>query len=176
INASGEVCTYPAGSTPAATAEDPCAFTCDNGFTPSPAGDPTMCVCEAPAADCNGVCTTDACPSPGPVPRRRGYTNSLRKRAMCPAGTTACAVYERRGVRSNPVDCIDTDNDLESCGGCMNPLDSFSPKGRDCSAIPGAMSFKCKFGVCIVNSCDSGYVRAADNSSCISARRFLQQN
>ncbi len=74
-----------------------------------------MCVCEAPAADCNGVCTTDACPSPGPVPRRRGYTNSLRKRAMCPAGTTACAVYERRGVRSNPVDCIDTDNDLESC-------------------------------------------------------------
>lgn len=70
----------------------------------------------APATVCNGVCTTDACPSAGVTPpTRRGYMNSLRKRAMCPAGTTACGVYERRGARSSPFECIHTDSDLESC-------------------------------------------------------------
>ena len=116
INDNGEQCTYPAGSTPACTADDPCGFTCDNGFTASPAGNPTECVCVAPATICNGVCTTDACPSAGVTPpTRRGYMNSLRKRAMCPAGTTACGVYERRGARSSPFECIHTDSDLESC-------------------------------------------------------------
>ncbi|KAI0718538.1 hypothetical protein C8T65DRAFT_803808 [Cerioporus squamosus] len=176
VNATGETCTYPENAIPAGTADNVCAFTCGNGFTPSPAGAPTTCACEAPAADCNGVCTTDACPSAAPAPGRRGYMNSLRKRAMCSVGTTACGVYERRGARSLPFECVHTDTDLESCGGCTTPLDRFSPVGVDCTQIPGVIDVKCMFGACVVNRCTSGYVRAADNSSCVLPHRLLQQN
>ena len=111
-------CTYPENSVPACTADDVCAFTCTNGFTASPAGAPTQCVCESPNTVCNGVCSNAACPT-GAVGSngRRGYYGGsvLRKRAQCAKGHTVCGKYERRGALSDPWECVNTASDLESC-------------------------------------------------------------
>ena len=116
---SSTACTYPSeNAVPTCAADGSCSFSCINGFT-VPTSDPTTCTCAAPAAVCNGVCTTAACPSSVVAPARRRYANSLRKRAMCPAGTTACGIYERRGALSSPWECIDIMSDLESCECCV---------------------------------------------------------
>ncbi|KAI0717829.1 hypothetical protein C8T65DRAFT_104117 [Cerioporus squamosus] len=175
-SSSSRVCTYPDNAVPVCSTSSPCGFTCGNGFSLSQPGSgaSSTCVCQPPAAVCNGVCTTDACPSSVVTPARRRYMNSLRKRAMCPAGTTACAVYERRGASSTPWECIDTMSDLESCGGCVNPLDAFSPRGADCTAIPGVVDVACVSGACVVNRCAAGYTHASDGSSCFSV--MLEQD
>ncbi|RPD52909.1 hypothetical protein L226DRAFT_576659 [Lentinus tigrinus ALCF2SS1-7] len=151
ISAKGKQCTYPDHSVPSCTADDPCGF-----------------VCEGSAQYCHGVCTTGECYPPA-------YENTIRKNAWCPAGTTACGAYERRGSNSSPFECIHTDTDLESCGGCTTPLDSLSPTGVDCSQLPGVVDVKCKAGACVVNRCSPGYMRAADNSTCVSTQ-LLQQS
>lgn len=51
-------------------------------------------------------------------------------------------------------ECVDTQTDLESCGGCV---DNDSPHGernlhggRDCSAIPNVDSVRCVSGKCLI--------------------------
>ncbi|RDX45574.1 hypothetical protein OH76DRAFT_1407968 [Lentinus brumalis] len=171
---SSQVCTYPEHAIPMCAAGNPCGFSCGNGFSTVPATNPSTCACVAPGAVCNGVCTTSSCPSSVVTATRRRYMNSLRKRAMCPEGTTACGVYERRGALSTPWECIDTMSDLESCGGCINPLDAFSTRGVDCTAIPGVIDVSCVSGACVVNRCGVGYTRTSDGSSCASA--MLEQD
>ncbi|WWC71766.1 uncharacterized protein I206_105725 [Kwoniella pini CBS 10737] len=85
------------------------------------------------------------------------------KDQWCPRGFTSCQLEDD----PNSFECVDTMNDLESCGGCLyNP---YSPEntgqkdnatisaGQDCSAIPGVAlghsscdqgrcKFDCKIG------------------------------
>ena len=49
---------------------------------------------------------------------------------------------------------MDTDNELESCGGCVNN-DSQNGEinavgGRDCSAIPNVDAVRCTKGNCVI--------------------------
>ncbi|KAI0753252.1 hypothetical protein C8Q80DRAFT_1151189 [Daedaleopsis nitida] len=170
IGQQGEQCTYPDNSVPACTSDDVCAFTCTNGFTASPANAPDSCVCESPNTVCNGVCGSQACPSGVSNGRRSDYGASLRRRAIhsCPRTHIACGAYERRGAHSLPFDCVDAQNDLESCGGCLVPLDKFSPVGVDCSAIAGAVDVACTSGSCVVSRCSDGFTLGSGNTTCVS--------
>ena len=111
IKTQGEMCTVPDNGVVmcSSSGSSVCGFTCINGFT----SNGSNYVCESPNTVCNGVCGSTACPT-GIVVNRRGYRENLRKRATCPVNMMACGVYERRSAFSDPWECVDTQNDLES--------------------------------------------------------------
>jgi hypothetical protein len=78
--------------------------------------------------------------------------------SLCPAGLEACPIASL----SADYECLDTNYELESCGGCVA-----LGKGQDCTAIKGAWNVGCEQGVCRVYTCASGYRRSADGKSCI---------
>ncbi|WOO77988.1 Protein priA [Vanrija pseudolonga] len=92
-----------------------------------------------------------------PTAARRRMGLDLLARA-CEPGFTACKA--NRGTVKNPFQlpmagdayvaysCIDTQSDLESCGGCPGE------DGVDCSAIRGAVSAACVRGRCVVKKCE----------------------
>ncbi|KAF8314675.1 hypothetical protein DL93DRAFT_2028247, partial [Clavulina sp. PMI_390] len=64
-------------------------------------------------------------------------------------------------------ECIDTNFNLESCGGCVIPytlgltadeIDELSA-GVDCSAKLGVSDVECQMGRCAVHKCKKGYNR-----------------
>ena len=57
-------------------------------------------------------------------------------------GLTACPIADAHGL-TNDLECLDTANELESCGGC-----SSTGQGTDCTAIEGAWNVGCEQGVC----------------------------
>lgn len=85
------------------------------------------------------VCTKSTVPGPQPTHHYK------RKEAMvprtCPVSYTACAVTSE-GILSG-YECLDTDVELESCGGCAS-----IGEGQDCTAIPGAWNIGCNQGKC----------------------------
>ncbi|KAF8881612.1 hypothetical protein BD779DRAFT_1004167 [Infundibulicybe gibba] len=156
-------CQYPANSSPVCKAGSPCGFECQNGYSASPASRPTQCVCSAPNTECNGKCGIyNGCPSPQPYKRDISSGSN-----SCPRGFTACGVLGR-GAKSS-WDCIDAQNDLESCGGCTIPLhgSSLGPEGVDCTALPGVSDVSCVRGGCIVHKCMPGYDMHPTGASCI---------
>lgn len=80
------------------------------------------------------------------------------KSKKCQRGFESCPVF---GVLlahgyGRTYECIDTQNDLESCGGCVDN-DSISGErnihgGRDCSAIPNVDNVRCSRGRCIIGT------------------------
>ncbi|KAG7530650.1 hypothetical protein FFLO_04876 [Filobasidium floriforme] len=62
-------------------------------------------------------------------------------------------------------ECIDTAQELESCGGCA----SVPGDGVNCLAIPGvdAYGVSCTTGQCVIDACEEGYSVSADQSTCI---------
>jgi hypothetical protein len=110
-NAPNSNCNYPEDSTPACIDNDPCGFQCNNGFTPSPAENPTTCACQAPSVLCNGQCVdAGSCPSSVPPPRKR-WLGSGTCAEMGPEWA-ACGVF---GGGARAWECINTARDLESC-------------------------------------------------------------
>lgn len=104
----------------------------------------------------------------------------------CSNGFTSCPRFSGRGG----VDCVDTENDPESCGGCLS-LDGEGP-GTDCTAIQGNSATRCVKGSCVIgkslagvlsprriaaltlvslDSCRKGWVKSLDGSSCVLASR-----
>jgi len=186
-------CVYPAGSTP--TTCGTCDFVCDEGLTESGGaccsdgfvGCNGLCVvvgsicCPVEQVLCNGACVdsgTVCCPTgttvcgtqciaPGdgtcvsnivvPPVARRGLNS-----ASCPFGFESCKIP---GTLRN-FECINTASDLESCGGCVDPLFG-RPRGKDCSAIPDADSAICQAGRCVIESCARGFTNTG--SACIKA-------
>lgn len=51
-------------------------------------------------------------------------------------------------------ECVDVQNDLESCGGCVANDSPFGGRtaagGRDCSAIPNVDAVRCQKGACVI--------------------------
>ncbi|KAG9000176.1 hypothetical protein FRB90_011874, partial [Tulasnella sp. 427] len=64
-------------------------------------------------------------------------------------------------------DCIDTENDPESCGGCLS-LDE-TGSGKDCTAIKGVSVVRCVSHSCVIDSCRKGWVKSLDGTSCVQA-------
>ncbi|KAJ7471934.1 hypothetical protein FB451DRAFT_311378 [Mycena latifolia] len=154
-------CHYPLHSVPSCKSGSPCFFTCKDGYTAYPAGAyPTQCVCAHPYTECNGKCGTfHGCPSTYYAKR------DARSAQKCHKGLSACGVPGR----SNSWECIDTQTDLESCGGCMYPDLSgpFETVGRDCTAIRGVSDVSCIGGECAVHKCRPGYEIGAHHSKCV---------
>ncbi|KAI0756550.1 hypothetical protein C8Q80DRAFT_1264595 [Daedaleopsis nitida] len=162
-------CVYPDEAEPICVKGDPCSFKCKNGFTAFPDKHPVDCVCKPPHKVCNGVCGPfKVCPSHKPYRR-----DALRKRALCGQGQMACGIFGRFG---DAWECINTDTDLESCGGCAIPLDEFSPSGVDCTAIPGVLDVSCLEGACAVHRCAPGFTVSKDGESCTDTESVLDQN
>ena len=110
----------------------------------------------------NGVCHT-----PTSAPKRRdipgrlaGITLNLgqeayygieanRENALCPVGLAACPI---EGRLNGEYECLDSTNDIQSCGGCAS-----LGTGQDCTAIRGARWMGCNEGKCEVYSCRAGF-------------------
>ncbi|TFY64336.1 hypothetical protein EVG20_g5973 [Dentipellis fragilis] len=160
-------CKFPEHATPACVDNNPCGFQCGDGFTPSPAKKPTQCVCEPPKTVCNGVCGKfPHCATSKPLSKRDKRWEGSGTCTSRGEGWMACGVF---GGAARAWECIDTTNDLESCGGCAIPLTPYTPFGVDCTAIPGVADVSCLSGSCIVHRCLPGFMRTADASECIRA-------
>jgi len=163
-NAPKSHCTYPEFGIPACIGTNPCGFTCPDGFVPSPPSNPTECLCPPPSQICNGLCVKDkVCPSSKPHKRDKRWIGS----GACNArgeGHMACGVF---GGAARAWECIDTYNDLESCGGCNIPLTPYTPVGIDCTAIPGVADVSCQTGECVVRRCETGYTPSPGGTHCI---------
>jgi len=157
-------CYYPDHSVPQCQFGNPCGFTCTDGYSPYPAfGTPTNCVCSPPYTVCNGQCGLyKACPSYGYSKRSLTGSPNLR----CSSGMEACPII---GRSSQSWECVDTQYDLESCGGCIvasHPAYN-KKEGIDCTAIHGVSDVSCVSGKCLVERCMPGYSIGIDGDSCI---------
>ncbi|OCF35268.1 hypothetical protein I316_02814 [Kwoniella heveanensis BCC8398] len=112
--------------------------------------------------------------SSGPVPstwvkrqerERLERSQSLQFNALCPAGLTACKVD---GADDMSFECIDTDNELESCGGCLygnyeqeaKELGVTATKeGTNCLSVAGIApgGVTCSRGQCEAFACEEGF-------------------
>lgn len=63
-----------------------------------------------------------------------GMATTQNTRMTCPVGKTACPVGSDRDGKQ-VLECIDSNNDLESCGGCTGGNGGLTPTGQDCSSI-----------------------------------------
>lgn len=116
--------------------------------------------------------TGGAQPSGIPSNNKRTYMNSqtsLRSSHKCARGYRSCPVYGTAFKRSflKTYECVDTDNELESCGGCVH-MDSPHGEvnldgGRDCSAIPNVDSVRCQEGKCLIGELASFFLSHGRN-------------
>ncbi|KAL1409869.1 hypothetical protein Q8F55_003868 [Vanrija albida] len=84
--------------------------------------------------------------------------NDVDSSIYCPNDMTACTVPTESGAWA--WECLDTQTELESCGGCIA-----TGAGKDCTSIANAVSVGCEQGACIVHSCKSGFA-AVNGTSC----------
>jgi len=170
INAAADSqdCEYPEHSCPHCDAENPCDFTCKDGFSPyptTPAHHPTDCVCHSPKTVCNGKCGYfDHCSS---QPAKR---DASWREATCPQGWSACGVWG--GIARVDYECVDVRKDLWSCGGCGIPLLPTDPIGVDCTAIQGVHDVSCLSGRCSVQRCKDGFEVSSDRTTCVPTTRI----
>lgn len=161
IRNGGKTCNYPDHATPACTPQNPCGFTCGDGYTAQ--GD--KCVCKSPYKECGGKCGSYSyCPSKTPEKRD---ADEWKRSAYCDGGYTACGVLWGSRLTRDAYECVDAKNDLESCGGCSIPLHRDSPRGTDCTSLPGVADVSCMNGSCYIHRCMPGYQLAFDNSMCM---------
>lgn len=126
-------------------------------YPPSP-----RCPSDCDLDNSSNMCLPHSRP-PAPQPsgqyERRSELKSRDVVTLCPVGLDACPIL---GLTSSDYECVDTQADLESCGGCAS-----IGEGDDCSAIDGAWNVGCENGVCIIYTCAAGFRRAYDGKSCI---------
>ncbi|KAJ6612518.1 hypothetical protein B0H10DRAFT_291519 [Mycena sp. CBHHK59/15] len=138
-------CTHPENSTPSCSRLNLCGYTCNSGYV-----------------DCHGKCKK-SCPSNHP--RDEKYWGH-RTQKSCKAGWTACGVA---GGGPRDWECVDTVNDLESCGGCPTGIISTlaaAATGADCTTIENVSDVSCVAGGCAVHKCMPGYKVSASGDSC----------
>lgn len=92
---------------------------------------------------------------------------------LCPYPLDACVITPG----SDGYECIDTQRELESCGGCrfgaISPANATdvaaSVRGTDCTALPGVLrgAVSCVDGQCRVYACRSGWNLI--NGACVRA-------
>lgn len=90
---------------------------------------------------------------------KRDYQRQLQLASRCPANTQACPLFGGRGF-----ECLDTKNDIESCGGCRY---SRKNPGADCTAIENSEGVSCINSQCVVETCSPGFAPSEDGKGCI---------
>lgn len=144
----------------------------------------------SPEPDCDNWSESNQCcmhhptPSQGSHHKKRDEQRRLaisdandevaeRNAFYCPAPMTACPVVASASnatassLSTSPewsYECIDTQAELESCGGCLS-----EGQGQDCTAIAGAKNVGCGAGRCEVYSCLTGWKIGEDKASCVRA-------
>ncbi|KAI0345798.1 hypothetical protein BDW22DRAFT_1353395 [Trametopsis cervina] len=94
------------------------------------------------------------------------------KTRPCAFGLHHCPVYGQwqKGTFLKGFECIDTQHELESCGGCVHndsPDGEVNNRGgQDCSAITGVDTVRCVQGRCVIDKCAWGYAISADKLHC----------
>ncbi|KXN91310.1 Protein priA [Leucoagaricus sp. SymC.cos] len=161
VQSKGKVCNYPDHAVATCKSGSPCYFDCKDGYHPYPSTNPTQCVCNKPYTECNGKCGLyQGCPSGKPQ-----YRRDLSRNLLCPVGMEACGIW---GRSARTWECIDTMNDLESCGGCVIPLPGrHGQEGQDCTALPGVSDVSCMGGRCVVHKCTASYEIAPGKEECL---------
>lgn len=81
-------------------------------------------------------------------------------RHHCPSDLKACMIPGEFG--SAGVECVDTLNDAEFCGGCAG-------QGQNCNDIPNATAAVCQTGACQVTSCKPGFKPNGAATECVAA-------
>ncbi|OCF34127.1 hypothetical protein I317_01728 [Kwoniella heveanensis CBS 569] len=94
-----------------------------------------------------------------------------RRAAVCPRPSTACKISS--GFISS-FECINTADELESCGGCVNGYYNAKDAekgatGVDCTSLPGVAKggVTCNAGSCQVFACQRGFI--LENNACVQA-------
>ncbi|WVW84980.1 hypothetical protein I302_107016 [Kwoniella bestiolae CBS 10118] len=96
---------------------------------------------------------------------RRNAREALRRTRqaaliqVCPKGMTACVIPGLEGA--DAWECVDTQNDLESCGGCINGAynNATAIAGQSCQNQVGVKmgATTCQAGQCVNYDCAPGY-------------------
>jgi len=88
---------------------------------------------------------------------------------LCPFDMSACPVEPSSDFPKTLAEwsalgyeCVEFDNDLQSCGGCASVDIS-----HDCTLITNAVDVACVSGACEVQSCETGYNVALNGTACI---------
>ncbi|KIP02730.1 hypothetical protein PHLGIDRAFT_283461 [Phlebiopsis gigantea 11061_1 CR5-6] len=157
-------------------------FNCPNrgafqqGFSPVGASSAGQCIA-APGALSSCSESGKSCPptggsSPSGGAHKRAPVLRAAPKKMCARPFESCPIpgLILGSGAARAYECVDVENDLESCGGCV---DGDSPHGeanlvggRDCSAIPNIDSVRCLNGQCVIERCHLGYVLAQDGQKC----------
>ncbi|ORX36617.1 hypothetical protein BD324DRAFT_457446 [Kockovaella imperatae] len=106
--------------------------------------------------------TTPGSPGPSSYIKKREKERLEREanevKAVCPVDLTPCNVIDGDGLS---FECLDVNQELESCGGCINGGFGFQDGvvGVDCTALAGVdpSAVSCVQGQCKVSACKSGY-------------------
>jgi hypothetical protein len=90
-------------------------------------------------------------------------TSGLGRRATvtpptCAAAFTSCPI----AGRTQAFECLDTQSNVESCGGCTS-----TDQGIDCTSIESAEDVACVMGQCVVNVCQPGWKVGANATECV---------
>ena len=105
----------------------------------------------APSAPAAEAPTATPAPTTPTAPIPSGRLRARRHVApSCPGDKTACPiehfVHQTLGRRSRTYECVDTQTNLEKCGGCTGGLG-----GVDCTELDSQGAVACVEGVCVVN-------------------------
>lgn len=98
--------------------------------------------------------TTSSNPGPSQKSHNKKRGHASRGSTLCPTGLDACPIKGALGLSSD-YECIDTTQELESCGGCAS-----TGAGQDCTAIEGAWNVACNAGACAGAFIPSSYTLA----------------
>lgn len=99
-----------------------------------------------------------------PTPSKRPYPRSRQGLLACTlSGFAKCRIMTGSAV----FECVDTQNTLDSCGGCVGLKNDNENTGRDCSTIENADVVRCSKGRCVVDKCRNGYKVGMGDDSCV---------
>ncbi|KAJ7031740.1 hypothetical protein C8F04DRAFT_1360988 [Mycena alexandri] len=154
-----KTCTHPTHSVPNCSRKDLCGHTC-----------------QAPWKDCNGQCKMTCQTGTLSQYKRDDDYWGKRTQRSCRDGWTACGVP---GGGPRDWECVDTHNDLESCGGCPTGVISSltgDSVGKDCSTIAHVSDVSCVHGGCAVHKCLRGFRVSDSGDSCVKAESSFFRN
>ncbi|PLW20180.1 hypothetical protein PCANC_09848 [Puccinia coronata f. sp. avenae] len=99
------------------------------------------------------ICSGDkSCASPSAKARRSLPDSKKGDKPRCPSGLTACPISKTTEfTASTPYECIDTQQEINSCGGCVT-----LGNGTDCATLRGTGTSGCSSGKCTIFSCARG--------------------
>ncbi|KAH9462974.1 hypothetical protein Pst134EA_015063 [Puccinia striiformis f. sp. tritici] len=116
------------------------------------AGGPSYC----------SICSGDkSCTNPS-ARARRSIPENKSEKPRCPTGLTACPISSVNiFTPSTPYECLDTQQEINSCGGCVT-----LGNGTDCAALRGAGMSGCSDGKCTIFTCARGFKYSKKDQSC----------